>query len=291
MLAIVGPTASGKSALANSIAPRLHAEIVCVDSATVYKGLDVGTGKPSAVDRAAIAHHLLDLVEPHQTLSVASFQKLGRNAVQSILGAGKTPLLVGGSGLYFRALVDPLEFPGTDPALRSALEAELERAGAPDLHRRLQAVDPAAAARIHPANARRTVRALEVLELTGRPFSSFRTAWEAYESIYDLKVAGLRMPPDRMDALIDRRVDGLIERGWVEEVAGLPPLSATAARVLGYAQILGYLQGSFSLEQAVAEIKLRTRRFARRQLRWFKADPRIVWFDQAAAAQEYLDEH
>lgn len=288
VLAIVGPTAVGKSALAMKLAPKLDAEIVCIDSATVYRGMDTGTDKPTAEDRAAVSHHLLDLLGPDETLTVAEFQRRGREAVEQIRGNGRTPLLVGGSGLYFRAMVDPLEFPGTDPAVRARLEAELEEKGPEALYRRLEHSDPEAAGRIHPANTRRTVRALEVLELTGRPFSSYRTGWDPRESIYDLKVAGLRLPVEQMDGLIDARVDKLLAQGWAEEVARLPELSVTAEQVLGYAQILQFQGGSITLEEAVAKIKQRTRKFARRQISWFKADPRIVWFEDAARAEEYL---
>ncbi|MGQ0678722.1 MAG: tRNA (adenosine(37)-N6)-dimethylallyltransferase MiaA [Actinomycetota bacterium] len=296
MLAIVGPTAAGKSALAMRIATKVRGEIVCVDSATVYRGMDIGTGKPAADDRAAVPHHLLDFLDPQQQLTVADFQRRGRAAVEEIrlagdasLAATGTPLLVGGSGLYFRAIVDPLEFPGTDPAVRSRLGEELEKVGALELHRRLEELDPQAAGRIHPANARRTVRALEVLEHTGRRFSSFRTGWDPRVSIYPLKVAGLAPPLEVLDSRIDARVDRLIGQGWLEEVAGLAGrLSPTSARVLGYAQLLSHLSGTSSLEEAVVEIKRRTRKFARRQLRWFKADPRVHWFEEAARAEEYL---
>lgn len=288
MLAIVGPTATGKSSLAMSVASEIGAQIVCIDSATVYLGMDIGTAKPSGADRTAVPHHLLDLLQPTESLTVAQFQRQGRLAVDRIVSEGQTPLLAGGAGLYFRAIVDPLEFPGTDPVVRSRLEAELDRVGPGAMYERLSDADPEAAGRIEPANGRRTVRALEVLEVTGRPFSSFRTGWEPRISIYDLRVVGLRLPMEQMDALIDARVDRLIEAGWVNEVAGLPELSATSVQVLGYAQILSYLNGSSTLDETIAEIKRRTRKFARRQLRWFRADSRIVWFEDPALAKEYL---
>lgn len=292
VLAIVGPTAAGKSALAMSLAPQIGAEIVSVDSAAIYRGMDLGTDKPGAGDRARVPHHMLDIADPADAPTVADFQRAARVCIDDILGRGRVPLLVGGSGLYFRAVVDPLEFPGTDPAVRSRLEAEGAEAGPDEMYRRLQEVDPQAAARMHPANVRRTIRALEVAEITGRPFSSYRVAWDERVSIYDLLVAGLSPAPEEMDSRIDGRVDHLIARGWVQEVAALRQagveFSATSLQALGYAQILGYLDGLHSLEAAIEETKRRTRKFARRQLSWFRADPRIRWFTDPGAAAEYL---
>ncbi len=277
-----------------SIAPDIDAEILSIDSATVYRGMDIGTAKPSAADRAKVAHHLIDIAEPTETPTVADFQRWGRQAVSDLVARGRLPLLVGGSGLYFRAIVDPLEFPGTAEAVRQRIEEELRESGPEALHRRLAEIDPEAAERIHPSNARRTVRALEVAELTGSPFSAYRVAWEERRSIYDLVAVGLILPAGELDARIDARVDRLIEDGWVEEVARLTAggggFSATSIQVLGYAQIRSHLEGSMSLEAAAAEIKRRTRKFARRQLRWFKADPRIRWFEDPAPAAEYLRE-
>lgn len=274
------------------VAAALGAQIVSVDSATVYRQMDIGTGKPSEADRAKVPHHMIDLVDPSESVTVADFQSGGRAAVQEIQRCGAVPLLVGGSGLYFRALVDDLEFPGTDPAIRGHLEAQARQAGAESIHRRLMKVDPEAASSIHPSNTRRTVRALEVYQLTGRPFSSFRVAWDSRRSIYPLRVAGLQLPIAVLDEHIDARVDRLIRSGWVQEVERLSDRgsgrSRTSLQVLGYAQILAYLDGSRSLEQAVAEIKGRTRKFARRQLRWFRADPRVRWFDDPQAALEHL---
>ena len=290
VLAIVGPTAVGKSALALRIAGDIGAEIVSVDSAAIYRGMDIGTDKPTLADRARVPHHLIDIADPDVVFTVAAFQQAARRCVEDLLRRGRVPLLVGGSGLYFRAAVDPLEFPGTDPEVRSRLEEERDRVGPDELYRRLQDSDPQAASRIHPANVRRTIRALEAAEVTGRPFSSYRLAWEERRSIYDLKVAGLELPVAEMDARIDARVDQLVARGWVEEVAALREagirLSATSAQALGYAQINDHLDGLIPLDQAIEETKRRTRKFARRQLRWFRADSRIKWFsdpDEAAA--------
>jgi tRNA dimethylallyltransferase len=283
VLALVGPTAAGKSALALDVAPAIDAEIVSIDSAMVYRGMDIGTDKPSAAELARVPHHLVDVVDPGQTLSVAEFQRMGRRAVEDILARGKRPLLVGGSGLYFRAIVDALEFPPTHPEVRRRLESRAAEEGALELHEHLAEADPEAAAAIDPANVRRTVRALEVIEITGRRFSTFRRAWEDYRSIYPLVVAGLTFESAELSRRIGTRVDSQIGRGFVEEVRRLERAgfraSLSSAQVLGYAQLLAHLDGRLSLEEAVADTKTRTRRLARRQLTWFRADPRVVWFE------------
>lgn len=298
VLALVGPTAAGKTALALDLAARLAdglgAEVVSMDSAMVYRGMDIGTDKPSPAQLASVPHHLVDVVDCSATLTVAGFQALARQAIAVVHAAGRIPLLVGGSGLYFRAVVDPLEFPATDPAARARLEAEAAEIGARALFARLQALDPEAAAVMEPANARRTIRALEVIEVTGRPFSSFRTAWEPRRSLYDLTVAGLTWPREELHRRIAARVDRQVARGLVAEVEGLIAAgmrgSATSVQALGYAQVLSYLDQRCTLEEAVTEIKARTRRFARRQESWFKADPRIAWFpgDASGAASHLL---
>lgn len=280
VLALVGPTAAGKSALAVEIASQVSAEVVSIDSTAVYRGMDVGTDKPSAEDRALVRHHMVDVVEPDQTQSVAEFQEMARAAIDDVVSRNKVPLLVGGSGLYFRAVVDPLVFPPTDPDVRTRVE---EEADAPEMYRRLQSIDPEAAARIEETNSRRIVRALEVIELTGRKFSSYRTAWDRYESIYDLVPAGLIWPRAELDQRIEARVDAMIDEGLVEEVKNLEARglrdSLTSVQAIGYAQILSFLDGTISFENAVAEVKRRTKRFARSQETWFKADPRIRWFE------------
>ncbi|MEX0791031.1 MAG: tRNA (adenosine(37)-N6)-dimethylallyltransferase MiaA, partial [Actinomycetota bacterium] len=242
--------------------------------------------------RKLVPHHLLDIADPADTPTVAQFQESGRACVDDALNRGRLPLLVGGSGLYFRAIVDPLEFPPTDPEVRSRLEAEAYEFGGYEMFRRLESLDPDAAGRMHPANVRRTIRALEVIDITGRPFSSYRTGWDEHQAVYDLRAAGLTLPLDELSERIDARVDALIARGWVEEVKALRDagvgFSATSLQALGYAQILGYLDGRSTLDQAIEETKLRTRQFARRQLRWFRADPRIRWFEDPAEAAAYL---
>ncbi|MFN2611442.1 MAG: tRNA (adenosine(37)-N6)-dimethylallyltransferase MiaA [Actinomycetota bacterium] len=289
---MVGPTAIGKSALAMRVARQIDCEIVSIDSAMVYRHMDIGTDKPSVEDRAAVVHHMIDVVEPHETLSVAMFQTMARAAIGSTLDKGKVPLLVGGSGLYFRAVVDQLEFPATDPSIRGRIAAEAETLDPAELHSRLRALDPKAADRIEPANVRRTIRALEVIEVTGRKFSSFRWAWDDHRSIYPLATVGLTAAVDELDAKIDSRVDRLIAQGLVDEIASLKRLgfdrSLTAVQALGYAQILAHLDGRSTLEDAIDEVKRKTRRFARRQLVWFRADPRVVWFQDHEQAASYL---
>lgn len=295
VLALVGPTAAGKSAAAIDLAPRINAEIVSIDSASVYRGLDIGTDKPSPEDRKRIRHHLVDVIDPSRTLSVAEFQSLAREAIAEVSRREVTPLLVGGSGLYFRAVVDPLDFPATDPEVRADLELEAEAEGPGSLYERLIALDPEAAQRIDSSNTRRIIRALEVIQVTGRRFSSFRTGWDEYGSIYDIATAGLSWPRAELDRRIDERVESYVARGLVEEVKALETAgfrnSLTSVQALGYAQLLRYLDGEISLDEAVEEIKRRTRRFARRQLTWFRADPRVRWFDaDPAGAVSFLVE-
>jgi len=282
--AIVGPTAVGKSEVAVEVAERVGAEIVSVDSMQIYRGMDAGTAKPSSELRARVRHHLLDVVEPDHWLTVAEFQSLAREAIQEIAARGRLPLLVGGSGLYFRAVVDDLEFPPRAPEIRRALETEAEEVGARALHERLAELDPTAAARIEPDNLRRTVRALEVIEVTGRPFSD-NDSWERYESVYELAVAGLRRPREELWARIEERVDRMLAAGLVEEARALDDrgLGPTARQALGYRQVLDE-----SVDDVREGIIRATKRFARRQESWFKADPRITLFD---ATHEETAEH
>jgi tRNA dimethylallyltransferase len=280
-LALVGPTASGKTEAAVELAERLSAEIVSVDSMVLYRGMDIGTAKPTAEERRRVRHHLLDVAEPGEPLSVAWYQELATAAVRSIRQRGAVPLLVGGSGLYFRAIVDGLSFPGTDPLLRRTLEAEAGAAGPRALHRRLEGLDPAAARKIEPGNARRTVRALEVAALTGRPFSTFAAAWERYPR-ERVRAAGIALPPDVLRTRIERRVHGMLEGGFLDEVRELVAngfeASLTSSQAIGYAEMARHLAGKMTLEDAVQTTIRRTRALARRQLAWFRRDPRIRWF-------------
>jgi len=281
VLALVGPTASGKTALALALALRLGAEVVSADAMLVYRDMDIGTAKPTPAERALVPHHLVDLVDPGEEFSVARFQPLARAAIAEVGGRDQVPLLVGGSGLYFHAVVDDFAFPPTDPALRARLEAEVATAGLPALYQRLQAQDPAAAARIQPANLRRTVRALEVIELTGRPFSSFRVqgAMDQPVSRYRLTVLGLDPGPECLRARVAARVESMVAAGLVEEVRRLAerPLSRTARQALGYKELLDAMEQGTPLEEALAAVVARTRAYARRQLAWFRRDRRIQW--------------
>jgi tRNA dimethylallyltransferase len=279
VLALVGPTASGKTELALQLAERLGAEVVSADAMLVYRGMDIGTAKPTPEQRARVPHHLVDLVDPAEEFSVARFQPLARAAIAEVLGRGRLPLLVGGSGLYFHAVVDDFVFPPTDRAVRDRLEAEAAELGLPALYGRLVAADPPAAARIDPGNLRRTVRALEVIELTGRPFSSFRAAMDDPRSRYRLTVLGLDPGAELLRARVAERVAAMAEAGLVEEVRRLAgrPLSRTARQALGYKELLDAMERGTPLDEALEAVVKRTRAYARRQLAWFRRDPRVRW--------------
>jgi tRNA dimethylallyltransferase len=283
LLALVGPTASGKTDAALELAERLGAEIVSVDSMLVYRGMDVGTAKPTSSQRARVRHHLLDVVDPSEPFSVARYQELGREALMGIRGPA---LLSGGTVLYLRAVVDDLEFPGTDPALRAALEAEAEHVGAVRMYRRLVESDPAAAAKIDATNVRRTVRALEVAELTGRPFSSFAAAWGRYEP-GRVRAAGIAVPRAALAARIEARVRAMLSAGLLEEVRGLVRRGLggwlTASQAIGYAEFARHVAGEMTLDEAVTGTVRRTKALARRQMAFLRRDPRIRWFDADGA--------
>jgi len=275
LIAVVGPTAAGKSELAMTLARAYDGEVVNADAMQLYRGLDVGTAKPTPAERAEVPHHLLDVLDVTQSASVAAYQRDARAAVERVLAAGRTPVLVGGSGLYVQAVVDELEFPGTDPALRVELAAELERVGPAALHARLATSDPAAAAAVLPSNGRRIVRALEVIALTGRPFTARLP--EAAAPRYDAVLLGVDRPTAGLDGRIARRVARMFAAGLVAETRGLLPglrEGPTAARALGYQQILA---SPDDLEGAAADTVVATRRFVRRQRSWFRRDRRIVW--------------
>jgi tRNA dimethylallyltransferase len=280
VLALVGPTGAGKSALALEVAERVDVEIVAVDAFTVYRGMDVGTAKPSRHDRARVRHHLVDVLAPAQLCTVQWFQQTARAAIDDVRGRDRVPLLVGGSGLYFRAVVDDLRFPPTDPAVRRAVEARYG-GDAAAAWRALHTVDPPAAARIDPGNLRRTVRALEVVALTQRPFSEWRRAWHDHVSVYgDLRVVGVALDRPALARRIDARVEGMVAAGLLDECRRLlatGPLSTTARQAIGYAEMIDHLAGQVTFDEAVAATKQRTRRYAARQQRWFQADPRLRW--------------
>ena len=277
-LAIVGPTASGKSALALEVACAFDdVELVSVDSMQVYRGLDIGTAKPSPAERAQVPHHLIDVAEPTEEWSVARFQEEARAAVADIEARGKRALLVGGTGLYVQAVVDPLTFPPENRAVRDEI---LARTG--DLYADLQCLDPDAAASIEPGNTRRIARALEVIEITGRPFSSFGAGLQAYgATVFPVRIAGVWLPRDVLNARISARVTAMRDAGLVDEVRALRDrgaLSRTAAQAIGYREVLDHLDGNTELDAALEATAVRTRRFARRQRMWFRRDPRISWF-------------
>jgi tRNA dimethylallyltransferase len=278
VIAVVGPTATGKSDLGVALAGELGGEVVNADSMQLYRGMDVGTAKLTEAERQGIPHHLLDVWDVTHTATAAEYQLLARAVIEDLLARGVTPVLVGGSGLYLRAALDVLEFPGTDPALRAELEAELAAHGPLRLHQRLAALDQDAAARMEPTNGRRIVRALEVVLLTG----SMPGAMTAYDAHYATTYLGLDRPD--LAGRTDRRVDRMWEQGLVEEVrrlereAGLRD-GVTASRALGYAQVLALLDGACDEPAAVEATKVATRRFVRRQRAWFRRDPRIHWLD------------
>src|SRR6266508_1156030 len=293
LLALVGPTAAGKTGAGIEVAELLGAEIVSVDSMLVYRGAHDGRAKPTAAQRARVPHHLLDVAEPSEPFSVARYQELAREAIAGIRGRGRRVLLVGGSALYERAVVDELGFPGTDAGTRRGLEAEAAVVGAAGLHERLAASDPAAAARIEPGNVRRTVRALEVARLTGQPFSSFAGGWETYEA-HRVRAAGISVPSPVLRTRIEARVAEMLARGWLDEVRGLVERGfgswLTSAQAIGYAELARHLAGELTLDAAVAGTVRRSRALARRQLAFFRRDPRIRWFEAGEAGAEPLVE-
>jgi tRNA dimethylallyltransferase len=296
IVVLVGPTAAGKSSLAAALVQRYDAkgepaEIVNADSMLVYRGMDIGTAKPSERERVQIRHHMIDLLHVTQTMTVAEFQHLARAAIADCQARNVVPIVVGGSALYVRAIIDDFDFPGTDPKLRTRLENELARQGAERLYRRLRDADPVAASRILPGNTRRVVRALEVIELTGRPFSA--TLPEHRYRLADVVQIGLAIDRASLDARIAARVDAMWATGFVDEVqrlaaAGLPE-GLTASRALGYRQVLRFLSGEITEAQARELTISATRKFARRQDSWFRKDARIRWLaydrpDLASAA-------
>lgn len=283
-LAILGPTASGKSAVALALAlgdrgRQVGAELVSIDAMQVYRGMDIGTAKPSADERALVRHHLIDLVEPTDDFTVSRFQSEYRAAMRDIESRGNTAILVGGTGLYLRAAVDDLEIPGRWPDLRASLERELDESGPETLHTRLSAIDPVAASKMEPTNGRRIVRALEVSIGGGRAFSSYGPGVDTYPESPVRQVA-LKWNRDVLARRIESRVLAMLEHGLLDEVTRIHAagISRTAAQALGYKELIDHIEGRASLDQAVATTILRTRQFAVRQERWFRRDPRIEWF-------------
>ena len=278
VLAVVGPTAAGKSDLGVALARALGGEVVNADSMQLYRGMDIGTAKLTLAEREGVPHHLLDVWEVRRTATAADYQQLCRAVVDDLLGRGVTPVLVGGSGLYLRAALDDLRFPGTDPELRARLEAELERDGASARHARLAALQPEAAARMEPSNGRRIVRALEVIALTGEMPGQL-TSYDDASAHYPVRYLGVDRPD--LAERIAVRVERMWTQGLVDEVRDLERHGlrdgVTASRALGYAQVLALLDGRYDDAQAREATVVATRRFARRQRAWFTRDPRIRW--------------
>lgn len=283
LVALVGPTGVGKSEISLRIAPSLQAEIVSIDSAQVFQKLDVGTSKATPDQRRKVPHHLIDILPPDQEITVAFFQERAEKAIKDIQGRGKIPLLVGGSGLYYRAVVDRLSFPGImeDRSLRDSLEELAGDTSSRELHDLLKEFDPVAARDVHPNNTRRVIRALEVA-MSGGQMSRREKSWEQYHSTYQLTSVGLEMERAVLYKITDKRVDRMVEEGLVDEVRRLQVMGMeewpNASQIIGYSQILDYLKGKYPLEQAIEKIKRRTRNLVKRQYTWFKKDPRIKWF-------------
>ena len=282
MLALVGPTATGKSAIAMRVAEAQgDVEIVAVDAMQVYRRMDIGTAKPTAAEQRRVQHHMIDVAEPSIDYSLSLYQRDARAAIADIESRGRTALLVGGTGLYLRALIDQLDIPPQYESIRVELEADRDSEA---LHRRLTAVDPVAASRMEPSNRRRVVRALEVTLGSGRPFSSFGPGLTAYGAT-TTRLFGLGMERWLLDDRIEARYAAQMEMGLLDEVRALVAepsgLSRTAAQALGYKELIAHLRGESSLADALATAIRRTKRFARRQERWFRRDPRIRWLDGA----------
>ncbi|GAA1284596.1 MULTISPECIES: tRNA (adenosine(37)-N6)-dimethylallyltransferase MiaA [Streptomyces] len=289
VIAVVGPTAAGKSDLGVFLARELGGEVVNADSMQLYRGMDIGTAKLTPEERGGIPHHLLDIWDVTEAASVAEYQKLARAEIDRLLAEGRWPVLVGGSGLYVRGAVDHLEFPGTDPEVRARLEEELTLRGSGALHARLAVSDPGAAKAILPTNGRRIVRALEVIEITGKPFTA---NLPGHESVYDTVQIGVDVARPELDERIATRVDRMWGAGLVDEVRTLEARGLrdgrTASRALGYQQVLTALAGECTEDEARAETVRATKRFARRQDSWFRRDPRVHWLSGAAAERGEL---
>ena len=286
LIAVVGSTAAGKSDLAVDLALALGGEVINADSMQLYRGMDIGTAKLTVAQRRGVPHHLLDVLEVTEAASVAEYQDLADTVITDITARGKVPVLVGGSGLYIRAALGDLEFPGTDEVIRQRLEDQLAEQGPAPLYERLQAADPTAAAAILPSNGRRIVRALEVIELSGRPFSATMPGYDGGRPAIQL---GVQVDRAELDRRIEARVDRMWAAGFETEVRQLAARGLrdgkTASRALGYQQMLRCLDGELTLDQARAETARATRRFARRQESWFRRDPRVRWLDAGGGLQ------
>jgi tRNA dimethylallyltransferase len=278
VVAVVGPTATGKSDLGVALAERLDGEVVNADALQLYRGMDIGTAKLVPAERRGVPHHQLDVLDPHEDATVAAYQEGARADLAAIAARGHRAVVVGGSGLYVRALLDRMDFPGTDPAVRAALEDRVAAEGSRALHAELARLDPQAAESIGPRNARRVVRALEVIALTGRPYSSNLPRHE-----YEVPAVQIGLDCDR--AVLDERVTARVDRMWsaglVDEVRGLlaAGIGRTASRAVGYAEVLAVLRGELTEDEAREQVVAGTRRLARKQMGWFGRDPRVHWLD------------
>ncbi|MEV1045876.1 tRNA (adenosine(37)-N6)-dimethylallyltransferase MiaA [Streptomyces sp. NPDC049916] len=289
VITVVGPTAAGKSDLGVFLAQRLDGEVINADSMQLYRGMDIGTAKLTLPERDGVPHRLLDIWNVTEAASVAEYQRLARQEIDRLLAEGRTPVLVGGSGLYVKGAIDALEFPGTDPGVRARLEAELAERGSGALHTRLAEADPEAARSILASNGRRIVRALEVIEITGRPFTA---NLPGERPVYDALQIGVDVDRPELDERIAARVDRMWETGLVDEVRALEAAGLreglTASRALGYQQILAALAGECTEDEARTETVRATKRFARRQDSWFRRDPRVVWLGGGRRDREEL---
>lgn len=284
LICIVGPTAVGKTEIAIRLAQHLDAEIVSLDSRQIYREMDIGTAKPTLYQRQAVPHHLIDCVGVDQPFSVAEYQRLADVAITEIRDRGKRTMAVGGAGLYFRGIIDGLfDGPGADAQIRAKLQQEAAKHGNAVLHDRLRQCDPEAANRVHPNNLVRIIRALEVYELTGKPISVLQRQWKMNKPRYPFRVFGLNMPREMLYQRIEDRVNRMVEAGLIEEIKGLLnqgyPRNCVAMQSFGYKELIDYLDGMRTLDEAIALLKQNTRRFAKRQLTWFRNDPRIEWLD------------
>ena len=289
LVCLLGPTAVGKTEVAIQLAQRLNAEIVSVDSRQIYRQMDIGTAKPTPEEQQAARHHLIDCVDISQPFSVADYQSLVDATIADIRNRGKRILLVGGAGLYFRAIVDGLfEGPGANPALRKRLEAEAAQHGVDSLHKRLQTCDPESADRIHPNNLVRVIRALEVYELTGTPMSELQQQWHPEKQRYPFIAFGLTMPRALLYHRIEQRVDVMLANGLIAEVESLLAAGyardSVALQSFGYRELIAYLDGDCTYLDAISQLKQNTRRFAKRQLTWFRKDTRIEWLDRESTS-------
>jgi len=291
VIVICGATATGKSDLAIELAKEISAEIINADSMQLYRGMDIGTAKLPELDRSGIIHHLLDVLDVTQDASVAWYQEIARTKIAEIQNRNKSVVIVGGTGLYIKAILDDLNFPDTDPEIRGALTAEAEKIGLDALFQRLEKLDPAAALAIDSANARRVIRALEVIEITGRPFTA-NLPRKASTKFPDAKQFGLVMERETLDECISQRVDRMWDLGLVDEVKNLLEAGITkgrtAQRALGYSQVISFLGGQISEVEALEDTKRATRQYARRQEVWFSRDDRINWVSPIASRLEVI---